>query len=116
MSVNTANAYGRITIKEDAIAQLAGNTASECYGIVDLVPKRFAESIVDLFKRQRLSRGVKVVTLGDRIFIDLYVIIKYGVSIDAVAQSLKKSVKYDIERFTGMVVDTINVNVVGIRV
>ncbi len=55
-------------------------------------------------------------TSGDRIFIDLYVIIKYGVSIEAVAQSLKKSVKYDIERFTGMIVDTINVNVVGIRV
>ena len=90
MSVNTANAYGRITITEEAMA--------------------------DLFKRKRLSRGVRVLTSGDRIFIDLYVIIKYGVSIEAVAQSLKKSVKYDVERFTGMVVDTINVNVVGIRV
>lgn len=116
MSVNTANAYGRISVTEEAIAQLAGNTALECYGIVDLVPKRLSESIIDLFKHQRLSRGVKVVTNGDRIYIDLYVIIKYGVSIDAVAQSLKKSVKYDVERFTGMMVDTINVNVVGIRV
>ena len=47
---------------------------------------------------------------------DLYVIIKYGLSIDAVAQSLKKAVKYRVEYFSGMVVDTINVHVVGIKV
>lgn len=116
MSVNTANAYGRITVTEEAIAQVAGSTALDCYGIVDLVSKKLSDSIADLFRKQRISRGVRVMTNGDRIFIDLYVIIKYGVSIDAVAQSLKKSVKYDVEKFTGMVVDTINVNVIGIKV
>lgn len=116
MSVNTANAYGRITITKEAIAQVAGNTALECYGIVDLVSKKLTDNIADLFKKQKLSRGVFVMTRGDRIFIDLFVVIKYGVSIDAVAQSLKKSVKYDVEKFTGMVVDTINVDVVGIKV
>lgn len=116
MSVNTANAYGRITVTEEAIAQVAGYTALECYGIVNLISKRFSDNIADLLKKQRISRGVRVMTNGDRIFIDLFVIIKYGVSIDAVAQSLKKSVKYDVEKFTGMVVDTINVNVVGVKV
>lgn len=116
MSVNTANAYGRITVTEDAIAQVAGYTTLECYGIVDLVSKRLSDSLADLFRRQRVSRGVKVLTAGDRIFIDLFVIIKYGVSIEAVAESLKKSVKYDVEKFTSMVVDTVNVNVVGVKV
>lgn len=59
---------------------------------------------------------MRVLTNGDRIFIDLYVVMKYGVSIDAVAQTLKKTVKYDVEKFTGMVVDTVNVNVIGVRV
>ena len=116
MSVNTANAYGRITITDEAIAQIAGLAALECYGIVDLVSKRLSDSIADLMKKQRVSRGVKVITNGDRILIDLYVIIKYGVSIDAVAQSLRKSVKYAVENFTGMVVDTVNVNVAGIKI
>ncbi len=116
MSVNTANAYGRITVTEEAIAQVAGFTALECYGIVDLVSKKMSDNLADLFNKRRISRGVKVLTDGDRIFIDLYVIIKYGVSIDAVAESLKKSVKYDVERFTSMVVDTVNVNVVGVKV
>ena len=116
MSVNTANAYGRITVTEEAIAQVAGFTALECYSIVDLVSKKMSDNLADLFNKRRISRGVRVLTNGDRIFIDLYVIIKYGVSIDAVAESLKKSVKYDVERFTSMVVDTVNVNVVGVKV
>jgi len=116
MSVNTANAYGRITVTEEAIAQVAANSALECYGIVDLVSKRLSDSIADMFRRTRISRGVRVMTNGDRIFIDIYVLIKYGVSIEAVAQSLKKSVKYDVERFTGMLVDTININVIGVKV
>ena len=116
MSVHTANAYGRITINGDAIAQIAGITALECYGIVDLVSKKLSDSLSDLMNKKRISRGVKVLTSGDRIIIDLYVIIKYGVSIEAVAQSLKKTVKYGVERFTGMVVDAVNVNVAGIKV
>lgn len=76
MSVNTANAYGRITITEEAIAQVAGYTALECYGIVNLISKRFSDNIADLLKKQRISKGVRVMTNGDRIFIDLYVIIE----------------------------------------
>ena len=48
-------------------------------------------------------------------FIDVNVIIKYGVSINAVAESLKEGVKYKVEKFTGMIVDTVNVNVIGVK-
>ncbi|HEY8420002.1 MAG TPA: Asp23/Gls24 family envelope stress response protein [Clostridia bacterium] len=116
MSVHTTNAYGKISVTEEAIAQVAGYTALDCYGIVDLVPKRLSDHIAELFKRRSVSKGVKVITNGDRIFIDLYVILKYGVSIEAVAESIKKSVKYNVEKFTGMVVDSLNVNVVGVKV
>ena len=50
-----------------------------------------------------------------QIYIDVYVIIKFGVSINAVAESLKESVKYRVEKFTGMIVDTVNVNVIGVK-
>ena len=116
MSVNTVNAYGRITVTEEAISAVAGKSASECYGVVDLVSKKLSDNISDLFRKSKLSRGVRVFTNGDRVYIDLYVVMKYGVSIDAVATTLKKTVKYDVEKFTGMVVDTVNVNVIGIRV
>ena len=37
------------------------------------------------------------------------------VSISAVADSLKKAVKYKVEQFTGMIVDTVNVNIIGVK-
>ena len=102
MSVNTSNAYGKITISDMAISKVASQAAMECYGIVETVSRRFTDSLSELFKREPQGRGV-------------YVIIKFGVSINAVAESLKESVKYRVEKFTGMIVDTVNVNVIGVK-
>ena len=116
MSVTTTNYYGKIYIADDAIASIAASAALDCYGVIDLVSKRFSDNVADLFKKQQLVKGVKVITSGNRIFIDLFVVLKYGVSISAVADSLRKAVKYKVEEFSGMIVDTVNVNVVGVRV
>ncbi len=116
MSVKTSNAYGNITISNEAIAIVTGYIARDCYGVVDLVNNKLTDSFSGLFKKQTLSKGIKILTVNNRIYVDLYVILKYGVSIGAVADSLKKSVKYGLEQFTGMIIDSVNVNVVGVRV
>ena len=115
MAVNTSNVYGKISISDSAIAKVAKNAALECYGIVETVSRRFTAALSELLKKQSGGRGIKVVTSGDRIFIDVYVVIKYGVSINAVAESLQESVKYRVEKFTGMIVDTVNVNIIGVK-
>ncbi len=115
MSVSTSNAYGKISISDLAIAKVASQAAVESYGIVDTVARRFTDTIAELLKKDAGGKGVKVTTQGNRIFIDVSVIIKYGVSIEAVAESLKGSIKYKVERFTGMIVDTVNVNVIGLK-
>lgn len=115
MALKTRNSYGTITVSEDVIATLVGHLAMECYGIVDKVPNNFSNTLSDLFKRSNKSRGVNITTKGDRISIDLYVVFKYGLPISAVASSLKSSVKYGIEHFTGMIVDKIDVHVVGVK-
>ena len=114
MSVNTSNVFGKISISDLAIAKVAANAALECYGIVETVSRRVTDSVSELLKRQS-GKGVKVVTNGDRIYIDVYVVIKYGVSINAVAESLKEGIKYKVEKFTGMIVDTVNVNIIGVK-
>ena len=115
MSVNTSNVYGKISISDQAIAKVAKNAALECYGIVDTVSRKNTDYLTESLKKHPDGRGVKVVTSGDRIFIDVNVTIKYGVSINAVAYSLKESVKIKVERFTGMIVDTVNVNIIGVK-
>ena len=85
MSVKTSNAYGNITISNEAIAIVTGYIARDCYGVVDLVNNKLTDSFSGLFKKQTLSKGIKILTVNNRIYVDLYVILKYGVSIGAVA-------------------------------
>ena len=114
MSVKTSNVYGNISISNEAIARVAEHAALDCYGIVEMVNKRCSDAITGLLKKSG-PKGVSVTTDGDRIYIDLYVIIKFGVSISAVADSLKQAVNYNVEKVTGMLVDRVNVNIVGVK-
>lgn len=115
MSVNTSNAYGKISISDLAIAKVASFATLESYGIVKTVARRFTDSLAEFLKKDAGGRGVRVTTSGNRIYIDVFVVVKYGVSINAVAESLKEGIKYKVEYFTGMIVDTVNVNVIGVK-
>ena len=115
MSVNTNNIYGEISITDEAIADFVYYTSLECYGIVEFVPYSIIDSVTALFTRKNTVKGVHIKTSGDRIFIDVHVIVKHGFSIKAVAEALKEFVKYRVERFTGMLVDTVNVNIKGVK-
>jgi uncharacterized alkaline shock family protein YloU len=116
LKITTNNYYGKISISADAIAAVAGCAALECYGVVDLVSKRLKDTIKELFSKQQYLKGVRVNMLDNRIYIDVHAIFKYGLSINAVSESLKKSVKYSVENFTGMIVNAVNVHVEGVRV
>lgn len=115
MAVTTSNIYGKISISDETIAKVAAHACLECYGIVEMVSRKLSDSLSQLFKKDAGGKGVQVTTSSDRIFIDVFVIIKFGVSISAVAESLKRSVKYKVEQFTGMIVDTVNVNIMGVK-
>lgn len=115
MAVKTVNAYGKISVTDKAIALVVAHTALESYGVVDLF-SRLREHVREMFSRQNKARGIKVLTIGDRIHIDIDIILKYGVSINAVAETVRKQVKYNVEKFTGMIVDSVNINVMGVRV
>ncbi len=115
MSVKTSNIYGKITISDKTIKKYIAGSVSDCYGIVKFVPRNFLESFKTFFKFGVETKGVKVKTSGDRIFVEICTIVKYGVSIKAVVEALKESTKYKVERFTGMICDTINVKVASIQ-
>ena len=114
MSVRTNNIYGKIIISNKTIEKFVSHIATDCYGIVAYPRHNAFWSLVSLLKTGSRFRNVKVRSLEDRIFIEIAVIVKYGVSIKAVVEALKESIKYKVERFTGMIVDTIDVSVTGV--
>lgn len=116
MAVKTINKYGKISITDNAIAMVASHVASECYGIASLVSRRLTDSVAELFNKKAHAKGVKVESVKNKINIEIYALIKEGVNNDAVCDSLKNTVKYHIETFTGMRVENVNVYVVGVKV
>lgn len=115
MSVKTNNIYGKIVISDKTIERFVAHVSMDCYGIVEFSARNTLDAIVSFLKFGSETKGVKVRSLGDRIFIDVSVIVKYGVSIKAVVEALKESIKYKVEKFTGMLVDTMNVKVMGVK-
>jgi uncharacterized alkaline shock family protein YloU len=116
MAIKTVNELGNMEISDDVVASIAGIATIGCAGIVGMASVRASDGLAELLKRENLARGVKVSTQGDRINIDLYVIIEYGISMVAVANNVIDAVRYNVESMTGVSVDTVNVCVQGVRV
>ncbi len=107
---------GQIVIKPDTIARYAGSIAVENFGIVGMAAVSMRDGIVKLLKRDSISRGVKVKIEDDSIFIDMHVIVVYGINIPTVTQNLIENVTYQVEKFTGMPIARFRVYIEGVRV
>jgi uncharacterized alkaline shock family protein YloU len=116
MAIKTVNELGYIEIADEVVASIAGLAAIGCAGIVGMASVRASDGLAELLKRENLARGVKVSSQGDRIVIDLHVIIEYGVSMVAVANNVIESVRYNVENMTSIEVDAVNVCIQGVRV
>lgn len=106
---------GSILIDTDVIATYAGSVAVECCGIVGMAAVNMKDGLVKLLKRESLTQGISVSINDNKISLDFHVIVAYGVSISAVADNLISNVKYQVEEFTGMEIEKINIYVEGVR-
>lgn len=114
-SMNTH--LGNIEIDNAVIEQYAGSVAVECFGIVGMTAVNVAEGLVRLLKKDKLSNGISVtINSANSLSLDFHVIIAYGVQIHTVTDNLISTVKYKLEKFTGLKVEKINIFVEGVRV
>ena len=96
---------------------VANHAAFECYGVADLVSRRFTDSLIELFnKKVPNTKGVKIETVDNKINVNVYAVLKDGVNIDAVCEQITATVKYKLEDFTGMRVGKVAVHVVGVMI
>ncbi len=113
-SMNTH--MGNIEIDNEVIAQYAGSVAVECFGIVGMASVNVKDGLVHLLKRESLTRGITIEINNNKLILNFKVIVSYGVSIKAVADNLISNVKYNVEKFTGLEIEKINIFVEGVRV
>jgi uncharacterized alkaline shock family protein YloU len=107
---------GSIEISPAAIATIASESVLECYGVVGMASKSLFGGLAELLHADRARRGVDVRVEGERVVVDLYVIIEYGTRISEVAQGIMNRVKYCLEKALGVAVAEVNVHVQGLRI
>ena len=106
---------GDLIIPSEVIAQIVGLTVLECYGVVGMAATSLTQGVARLLSRERITQGVGVRREGDRLAIDLYVVVEYGLNLAEVATSVRSRVKYNVEKLTGIAVDALQIHIQGVK-
>lgn len=106
------SSLGRITISSEAVAQIVGQTAAECYGVVAM---RARHRVGKLLARDRPTQGVSVGGSDAGLDIELHVVVEYGLNLAEVAAAVRSRVSYEVERLTGLRVASVEVHIEDVR-
>ncbi|HEX2978646.1 MAG TPA: Asp23/Gls24 family envelope stress response protein [Anaerolineaceae bacterium] len=110
-----SNPLGTILISHRAIATIAYQAALLSYGVVGLAPKNLAKGLANAIVKDP-TLGVDIDYDGDRLAINLYIVVEYGTRIASVNASVADNIRYQVEKAIGIPVNEVNVHVRGIRV
>lgn len=107
---------GQIVITEGAIADLIGWTVLECYGVVGMASPNLARGVARLLTRDKLHQGIRVDRSHDRLEVDLFIVVEYGLNVAEVAGNVRSQVMYTVERATGRPITELHIHVQGVKV
>jgi uncharacterized alkaline shock family protein YloU len=105
------NDLGTIRIANEAIAQIVGHTAAECYGVVGMA----AKGLKRLLTRDKLTQGIDVSSGDGGLRIGLHVVVEHGLNLAEVAATVRSRVAYEVTRLTGLTVADVDVHIEDVR-
>lgn len=103
-----------VNISEEVIATIASVAASEVPGVASMAGSIVGEISGALLGRKSSTRGVRVVTAGKEVSLDLYISVRYGARIPEVAYKVQETVKKSIESMTDLKVAQVNIHIQGV--
>lgn len=112
----TQEISGNLHVSNDVLADLAGNAATACYGVVGMAAPSLQDGIAKILPANRLRRGIVVSAAEHGVHVDLYVVIEYGTNINTVSRNLIDNVTYVLTEFAQVPLDGVDVHVQGIKV
>ena len=106
---------GNLHVANDVLADMVGNAALECYGVVGMAAPNAADGIAKILPASRLRRGVVVTTTEVGVHVELYVVIEYGTNINTVS-NLIDQVTFALTEYARVPLDGVEVHVQGVKV
>ena len=102
---------GNLHVANDVLADMVGNAALECYGVVGMAAPTAADGIAKILPASRLRRGVVVTTTEVGVHVELY-----GTNINTVSQNLVDQVTFALSEYARVPLDGVEVHVQGVKV
>lgn len=107
---------GELHVANEVLADIVGNAAMECYGVVGMTASNPADGIAKILPASRLRRGVVVKSTEKGIHVDLYVVIEYGTTIQTVSKNLVDQVTFALSEYARVPIDAVEVHVEDVNV
>ena len=109
--VSIDNNNGHISISREVFSNLAGDAATNCFGVKGMAGKN-KEGIFQLLKRESMSKGV-VVKYGEdnELIIQLHIAVDQGINIAAICHEIQNEVSYKVSTATGISVSRVDIYV-----
>jgi uncharacterized alkaline shock family protein YloU len=107
--------YGQLNISDEVIAIIAGLAAVEVSGVYSM-SGGLTGGIAEVLGIRNLSKGIRVETKADKVYINIYIIAEFGARIPEVAWNIQETVKKTVERMTGMKVAEANIHVQSVNI
>ncbi|MDF1507571.1 Asp23/Gls24 family envelope stress response protein [Robertmurraya sp. DFI.2.37] len=105
---------GKVEIAPEVIEVIAGIAASEVEGVSQMRGS-FATGVVERLGKKNHGKGVKVELTEDGIKVDVYCLMKFGISIPAVAGKVQDNIRQALLNMTALEAEEVNVHIVGIQ-
>lgn len=114
LEMNQGNSgHGKVEIAPEVIEVIAGIAASEVEGVAQM-RGNFATGVVERLGKKNHGKGVKVELSEEGITVDVYCLMKFGVSIPTVAGKVQDNIRQALLNMTALEAEAVNIHVVGI--
>lgn len=114
LEMNQGNSgHGKVEIAPEVIEVIAGIAASEVEGVAQM-RGNFATGVVERLGKKNHGKGVKVELSEEGITVDVYCLMKFGVSIPTVAGKIQDNIRQALLNMTALEAEAVNIHVVGI--
>lgn len=108
------NGLGKIEIAPEVIEVIAGIAASEVEGVAGM-RGNFATGVVERLGKKNHGKGVKVELTETGIKIDVYCLMKFGISIPSVAGKIQENIRQALLNMTALEAEEVNIHVTGVQ-
>lgn len=109
------NPNGTVSFATEVVATIAGLAATEVEGVASMSSQN--AGLADMFSRKNtrnFTKGVRIDLDGNKVTVDITIVVEYGSPVPDVAHSIQENVKKAIETMSGLDVHAVDVHVSGV--